>query len=471
MTKIGELIREGRKRHEALGRLVKQPKQLLWMISAAVWVRSFFKNSGQMSVPLIGLAMLTVFLFYYAVPLSATRLFVRRVLALFIDVVAIYLVIVPLMLWYRTEIQQPEDVLQLSAGRVLTVALWSAVMYFVVCDWRYGSTIGKRLVALRVTDLEGGRLTFCRSFIRSLLSLPIPILVGVLLGFKISAVQSLSRLLVGQGVKQLFVSFIPMSILFLGGNQSVIDLLTRTMIRAEREPARIYTEISSKTWSLLCISTVAWAALNVSLLYFGGMKNSLDNPTEGLPSWGQLYWIEPAENLPPIDAPSTLWLVLPIGSTTPTYAIRNIDIVEKVSITPMKFRIDDTHFTKYLDIQPYLKATSEVRTVRITLARDRPSLIKVLVLENYRALISQNVPTTQRPFIRDLQLMTENDYGLFVWGEEEDFLLCGLINNNNQPITFYSPLLPFGSVYLHWSLDHLGALLAGMGIPIGSMAY
>ncbi len=272
MTHLSELLKEGKQRHAALTRFAKWPRRLYWLISAVVTAYTFFKGTGELSFPLIGLGALTIFLLYYAIPLSGNallsgvRLFIRRASALLIDVMVIALVVVPLMVWYRADIQRPEDVLQVSAGQILMLALWSGVMYFVICDWHYGATIGKRLVALRVTDLDGRRVSFCISFVRSFLSLPLPVLFGVLLAFHIDSFpRAASRLVVGDMTKQAIIALVPMSILFFGGNQSVIDRLTHTVVRAEHESPHVFSKVSAKVWILLCISAVAWAGVHSDL--------------------------------------------------------------------------------------------------------------------------------------------------------------------------------------------------------------
>jgi uncharacterized RDD family membrane protein YckC len=472
MTDISGLLEEGKQRHAALKRFAKRPKRLYWLISAALTAYTLFKGTGALSIPLIGLGALTIFLLYYAIPLSGNallsgvRLFIRRASALLIDGIVIALVIVPLMVWYRADFQRTEDVLQVSAGRILMLALWSTVMYFVICDWHYGATIGKRLVALRVTDLDGRRVSFCASFVRNLLSLSLPVLFGVLLAFRIDSLpRTASRLVVGDMTKQAFVALIPMSILLFGGNQSVIDRLTHTVIRAEHESPHVFSETSAKVWILLGISVIAWAGVHSSLLYLSLLKNTADNPTKGLPAGTQVYW-----NASEPDTTRILWLVLPVGLKNPTYAIRGIEIEEEASVNPIKLDIDDTHFFVALNPKLYLTDQTKLQVVRVTLARDDPSLIKVLLLQNYEAFINQNIPVTQRPFFSELELVTENEYGLFSTGKQENYLLCAMVSKNH-PVAFYSPMLPHGAVSLHWSLDHLGAVLAGLGIPNSSQPY
>lgn len=467
---IRKLIERGKKQHTALMRFAKRPKRLLWLISLPFTLYGFFKSSGKLSIPLIGLGALTAFLLYYAIPasgnglLSGIRLFIRRASALLVDLIVISLLIVPLMVWYRAEIQRPEDVLQISAGRTLMLVLWCAVMYFAICDWHYGATIGKRMFALRITDLSGSKLTFCRSFIRTFLSLPLPVLFGVLLALRIDSLPEIHRLVIGDVTKQVFVAFIPLSILFFGGNQSVVDRFTRAVMRAEHEPLHLSSKISAITWILLCLSTVAWAGI-CSSLFFLPLQNVADHTTRGLPAGMEVSWTasEP-------DMTRVLWLALPIGLKTPTYAIRNIEIWDEVSVDPTKLKIDNAHFRLSLDPEPYLTEQTKLRVVRVTLARDRPSLLKLILLQNYEALINQNIPATQRPFLSELQLVTDDEYGLFSAGEEEDFLLCALVSNNKS-VTFYSPMLPHGAINFRWSLDQIGAVLAGLGIFHPSQSY
>ena len=66
-------------------------------------------------------------------------------------------------------------------------ALWLVFSYFVVLDWRFGGTVGKRFLGLTVTALDERRLDLRVSFERNFLSLPVPIIGGFLLNMWIRA--------------------------------------------------------------------------------------------------------------------------------------------------------------------------------------------------------------------------------------------------------------------------------------------
>src|SRR5208282_4447509 len=113
MNGINDLIDEGKKRHSAF---TKARKPFGW-ISLAWGVYSFCRNNGQLSFPVVALCILAGFLGYYAIPntgnslMKGVRLFLRRVLALVIDLFVIGFVISGLMWWYRAQIEPPDDVL------------------------------------------------------------------------------------------------------------------------------------------------------------------------------------------------------------------------------------------------------------------------------------------------------------------------------------------------------------------------
>lgn len=465
MSRINDLIDDGKKRHATLAGLWNSYRKPIAFISLPGGLYSLYRNAGTFSFPLMGFGLLGCFLGYYAIPNTgdsltrSVRLFLRRALALILDTIVIGFAIFCLMWWYRAQIEPTDDVLQIQAGRILMLALWISAMYLVACDWRYGTTVGKRLTGLRVSGLNGQRLTLRRSFIRVFLSLPLPIMLGACLFFRISSnLESPVRLLMADAVQGFLMGFIPISILLLGGSQSVVDRLTHAMIRAEHEEPVLFPRVALRTWILLVVATFIWATLHPCLLYVGMVNRNIEIPTRGLPPNMQVTW--------PSSDPSTarvLWQVLPIGFKDATYAIRSIQIEEGASVNLVTPKVDTAHFVAPVDPGAFLRAANLSQVVRVTLARDNPVLIKAKILANYGTLIDQNAAVTKRPFLSDLRLATENEYGIFSTVREEDSLFCAVVSND-KPVSFYIPLVPSTSVEFRWSLDRLGALLAGYGI-------
>jgi uncharacterized RDD family membrane protein YckC len=465
MNQMNDFINEGKKRHSALTKLFSPYRKLFGFMSTAGGILTFCWGADEFLIPLMALGSLLCFLGYYAIPntgdslAQSIRLFMRRALALLIDVFVIAFVIFNLMWCYRVKFESPDDVLQIHAGWILTAALWASAMYFVACDWRYGATIGKRLAGLRVSGLNGQRLILRRSFIRVFLSLPMPIMLGAWLFFHITLnPESTIRLLIADATQDFLVAFAPISILLLGGSQSVVDRLAHAMVRGEREQSILFPRITVRTWVLLTVATIIWATVHPSLVYVGMISRKAENPTKGLPSSMQVTWAE-TNSL----TTQVLWIALPTGFKDATYAIRSIQIEEVASASPTTPKVDTAHFVAPVDPGAFLRAANLSQIVRVTLARDHPVLIKAKILGNYAALIDQNAPVAKRPFLSDLRLVTEHEYGIFSTVQEEDSLFCALVSNN-KPVSFYIPPVPSTSVEFQWSLDHLGALLAGYGI-------
>ena len=58
------------------------------------------------------------------------------------------------------------------AGAILSIVLLSAWFnYFAICEWRWGRTIGKNMLGIRVMPVDGGRLEFGPASLRNLLRL------------------------------------------------------------------------------------------------------------------------------------------------------------------------------------------------------------------------------------------------------------------------------------------------------------
>lgn len=173
--KLEELVSQTKKRHAVFTRM---GKPIIWFfsVSTALTVYTFFKNNAEFTPALLGLIALCFILFYYATSVPAIKLFLRRTLALFIDLFLIGVALFASVSWYQASEEPSGDILPFQLGRVLMVALWLVFLYFVFFDWRFKGTVGKRFVGLTVTTEERHRISFCRSFIRTFLSLPLPVI-------------------------------------------------------------------------------------------------------------------------------------------------------------------------------------------------------------------------------------------------------------------------------------------------------
>ena len=223
------------------------------------------------------------------------------------------------------------------------------------------------------------------------------------------------------------------------------------------EVVSILPTIRLKTWILLSSSTLAWALLFASLWYLALWKPLLKGPSERPPAGAQGTWL-----LSDQKTTGALWVILPMGLKEPMYGIRNIDLLE-ASPDPFTYRIDQSQFTARLNPEPYLKKEDKIRIVRITFASERPQ-VKLLVIQNFLAFVSERTPTEARPTFSVLQMVTEKNFGLFDIDQQENTLFCFMISDN-KPVDFYTDVRPQGSINLTVSLDRIGFLLVGAGIP------
>ena len=70
----------------------------------------------------------------------------------------------------------------------------------------------------------------------------------------------------------------------------------------------------------------------------------------------------------------------------------------------------------------------------------------------------------RRPAFSVLQIATEKKFGLFSINQQENMLLC-LMGSGNDAVDFYTDVRPHGSIQFPLSLDEIGFLLVGAGIP------
>ena len=228
--KLEELVSQTKKRHAVFTKMWKPIGQFLGYVFAASWVYKFLKDNAEFTLSLLPLTALTLILFYYATSEPAIKLFLRRTLALFIDLFLIGVALFASVSWYQASEEPSGDILPFQLARVLMVALWLVFLYFVFFDWRFKGTVGNRFVGLTVTTEEKSRISFCRSFIRTFLSLPLPVIsVAYLFSWIVGDSQATTRLFMGDFLKNVVVSFVPISILFFEGNQSIADRLTRVV--------------------------------------------------------------------------------------------------------------------------------------------------------------------------------------------------------------------------------------------------
>lgn len=234
-------------------------------------------NTGSFTLIVIGFIALACFL-AFAPPIAGTYLLGLRMLALLADLLLISAVSFVILIAYS-------DFQQEHPGLTFAATLWVTFLYFVLFDWRFKGTLGKKLCGLRVTSLEGSQIDFCKSFLRVFLTFLFPIICGSFLQEKIVGEDtSRIRFFVGNGVGFALIFLIPMSIIFFKGDQSIADRILgvsvhRRMPRLQSTQNAWVFWVKRNTWPLLICSTVLLSFLITASMYLGAWKMA----TSGLP--------------------------------------------------------------------------------------------------------------------------------------------------------------------------------------------
>ena len=113
----------------------------------------------------------------FALPLAGP---VARFLAWVIDFACVFVIMMALNMGIQITLMVSFD---FALGAAILSYFLVPISYGILCEWHYkGQTVGKRLMSLRVMDIQGLRLQFSQVVIRNLMrfidSLPVCYLVG-----------------------------------------------------------------------------------------------------------------------------------------------------------------------------------------------------------------------------------------------------------------------------------------------------
>ena len=448
---LEQVLEESKARYANLTITWKPYKRVIWAISTATTLFIFAEYSGDFTFSILGLIGLTSFLSFspqFAPPIVGIQLLGRRAFALVTDVLLIS--IGSFFLLFRLQSKA-------YLGPLLMLVVWSTFSYIVFCDWRFGGTLGKRLWGLKVAGKENTEISFCKSFIRTFLTLPLPIILGGFFRDKLMGeVVSWPRFIVGEGLAGVIIYSIPMSIMFLGGTQSIADKVVGAQIKRKRQRMDAdRRKIKPSSWVLLSCSTFAWGFLLASFAYPGIGKIAIT----GLPK------SPPAKDFQKdafITAPVTaaqLWLYLPMNIKEPTSVIRKIELFE-ASPNPFTLSSRYTHIIPPLNPDAALRQLHPpIRYIRVSLAPYVFTTTRMIIIDNLFAL-GERVPSKERPNFALLQFGSDQKYGLFSLTTEENILLC-FMGSDARPVDFPMEVRPRHGIKPEFSLSEIYNLLVG----------
>src|SRR6266566_1194190 len=449
-----EQVKESKARLSDLKSLFHPYTRIFTIVSYVAFAYRFIKGSGEFTLPLVGLAVLVCFLSLsprYAPPIAGIPLLGRRVLALLTD-----FLLLSIVSFFALFLLQSKDYLEYLTRLVV----WVAFLYFVVLDCFFDGTLGKRIWELKVVHTkktEGGFYEsfirpFVRSFLRVFFTLLFPIICS---GFLRDALggdgNSRLQVFLGEWSAEFALYLVPVSILFLGGNQSIVDkILGMSVQQKSQHVDSNLPKPRLSTWVALVSSTIVFAFLLAALTYtsIGKMVGS-----DGLPKEPPAKGVQQARTITNPKGIERLWMYLPMNLKESDSIVRKIEMFE-VSPSPFTFRPEDSHIVTPLNPEQYLKDVKQLRFVRVTLAPYMFTVTRMTIVRTFLALGEQST-TTQRPSFVVLQIGSEQKYGLFSIASQENILLCWMGSDTNHvdfpteahPRFGIRPIFSFGEIY------------------------
>lgn len=447
---FNELVEGGKARHAALTKPWKPYKKILWFISVALTAYKYVRDSGEFTLPLVGLIALTCYFSFsprFAPPVAGIQLLGRRMLALLTD-----FLLISIVSFLALFLLQSKDYLE----QLVMLVVWMTFLYFVLLDCRFSGTLGKKLFGLKVVGIKNNEVGFCKSFIRMFLTLFLPIVCsGLLRDIVIGDSSSRFRFFLGEGPAEFALYFIPMSIMFLGGNQSIADKIVGVSVQQKWQHVDANPpKPRPSTWALLIGSTLAWAFLLTALEYTGTWKLL----TTGLPKEPPAKSVEQVETITDPETIAKLWAYLPMKLREPTSVVRNIELFV-ASPNPFTFRTEYSHTVPPLNPDEYLKQVNQVRFVRVTLAPYMFTVTRMIIVQNFLALGGPSA-ANRRPSFALLQFGSEQKYGLFSIGSQENILMCWMGSDTN-PVDFSMEVHPRFGIQPIFSFSEIYNLLLG----------
>lgn len=247
--------------------------ELIALVSGLCWLYHFIIGMGSLSYPLLGFA--AVSLFALLVPEGAPRLFALRTFAFAIDALFLGILTIAILPFSYQVPGRPSEF-------IITCVVWLWFIYFVLFDWWFHGTPGKRMLGLKLVA-RGVKLSSFKSLLvtllRTFLTLFLPVVAGIWMGNLFSANLSRIGLATKLMVQAVFQLAGPVSILVLGGNRGFADRATYTEVRIGRGISRSsHRSMRTRDWVFACTLPIAGGlAIAITGYIFGGSIISLNS--------------------------------------------------------------------------------------------------------------------------------------------------------------------------------------------------
>jgi uncharacterized RDD family membrane protein YckC len=429
---------------------------LLLALSSWGYARYLWQTTRDLgSLPAVGILLLGLLLFLLLFRLAPVGGFslIPRAAAFLVD-----LVLLALSTFAVLSLLRRFGIVPNPWGLMFVAWLW--FFYFVLFEMFLHRTPGKQLFGLTLVFHGKRGASFCTCLVRTCVSLLTPLLIIDLVRQPLPWRYVLFSP-VEVSVAAAAVTLGPMSILFLPDARGIADRVAGTLVKELQKQDNLAQIDGRPGWLRLCL-----LCLSVSL-YLYAATYFLDRRLKA--HYGSL-----AAMVANVERPTMaeqLWVYLPIGLRNPPAFIKDISVWE---FSPNPVTVNDA--SDFLVLLPYkddIPKLREMRIVAVSLFPAATSIVKTRLQDNFlRYYVPLTEPAGLPAFVL-LQLLDEEDFGLFTLVSAENMLLC-VRRHGDRAIAFYvqpdKPRVGYAETYFvsraRWlMLGHLDMIAASRTTP------
>lgn len=380
----------------------------LSVVSAFSSVWEFRHRTGPFffgSVVLLALAVAILF----TVPIKGIRLLARRLVAFILDFVLFGLTTIGVAwLLFETRLTRPSALTSMAL-------VWSWIWLFVLLDWRFAGTPGKKIMGLRLKGRAGESPSFLGCVARNLLTFVVPLSIA---GYILSVLTFSKRT---QSVEWTLavslLSLVPLSIAFSGG-QSLPDLLLRLNVVPKRShEGQFPASLNRRKWLFLVLASLL---LGVTYGFMPGMGDIASDAKQPLFPGHQSRATEAEAGVA-----ATLWPRVIAGVQDPEESLQDLHVYSTFGDLPTRPSKGDLQGAE--TCQASFKRS--YLTIRLQLAPGAPTMIAYSVFANMVSSLNHFVG---RPAFLVLEVSRRRSLGAFDIEVPEDYTLC-LTGSNASP--------------------------------------
>lgn len=395
----------------------------------------FIRSSGEFSIPAFGLLAISLAIFM-SVPVPSIRSFVLRAVSLLMDMLILTVVtVVGAFILTATGIYRESSI-------SLAVITWLWLAYYVICDYLYGRTLGKRILGLRLISLRPGRPSLITCLLRTLFLIPVPLIAASYASHSLDLLHSRLSFSLAMFLRATVVCLLPASMLFYGRDQGLVDLVFKTAVRRNSQHSGVAPDRSVLAGTVLTVLVaLGFGCAQAGVAYIFAptlLHEALPTPSgTGMTSYRM-------QSSPEIER------MISAGFRDPSTVIAGVEFYRFTGHQPVLAQKPDLLVLPGL-AQEYAKA-SEVPLLRVILFPPTSSMAKAMVLENAARALQSSIQSNDKPAFAVVQLSSFLHAGPLRFQSNESFLFCSFLSGTDR-VSFYADLRRPRSVDMKWSLD------------------